>query len=196
MGVGFLERFSVFPSCTPNKGLFFFASEHLPCTCTWVVNTTPPNILSCHCERSFMGMRKNLHYLQTNKCLECNWGCGEKKTWVSSSELSLGNYKLSKREKKILMASKWSLLHWIQLSMQQLAGRLEEQENAIKLAWGDTLLPEWNSMSVDINSGVVKSQPETPLVGFHISLWSVTVADTPPWLQMWDACFQSFTLAA
>lgn len=86
--------------------------------------------------------------------------------------------------------------------MQQQAGRLEEeeeeeeQENAIKLASGDTLLSEWNSMSVDINSRVVKSQPETPLVGFHISLWSVTVADTPPPLQMWDACFQSFVFAA
>ena len=75
------------------------------------------------------------------------------------------------------------------ISMQQLAGRLEEQqqqqqENAIKLASGNTLLPEWKSVSVDINSGVVKSQPETPLVGFHISHWSVTVADRLPWLQM------------
>lgn len=123
-------------------------------------------------------------------------GVGKRRLGSHQVNLVWGITSWVKRKKKILMASKWSLLLWIQLSMQQLAARLEEQENAIKLAWGDTLLPEWNSMSVDINSGVVKSQPETPLVGFHISLWSVTVADTPPWLQMWDACFQSFTLAA
>lgn len=54
------------------------------------------------------------------------------------------------------------------------AGRVEEEQvKTIKLSWGNTPLHEWNSVSVGINSGMVKSQPKTLLDGFHISPWSV-----------------------
>lgn len=81
---------------------------------------------------------------------------------------------------------------------QQKDDRLEEgeQEIAMKLAWSDTLPSDWNSVSVDINSGVVKSQPDTQLVSVHISLWSGTAAETLRRFEMGDACIQSFAFAA
>lgn len=126
-------------------------------------------------------MRKNLHLLQANEYVDLSV-IGEKRTLRSHQvDLVWGITSLSKR-KKILQLNGYCCSEF-NISMQQLAGRLEEeeeeQENAIKLASGDTLLSVWKSMSVDINSGVVKSQPPTPLVGFRISLWSVTVADMP-----------------
>lgn len=54
----------------------------------------------------------------------------------------------------------------------------KQRKIAMKLARSDTLLSDSNSVSVDINSGVVKSQLETQLGSFHISLWSGTAAET------------------
>lgn len=128
-------------------------------------------------------MRKNLHLLQANDYVDLSVIGGVEKRTLRSHQVDLvWGITSWIKEKKILQLNGYCCSEF-NISMQQLAGRLEEeeeeQENAIKLASGDTLLSAWKSMSVDINSGVVKSQPPTPLVGFRISLWSVTVADTP-----------------
>lgn len=166
----------------------------------------PSSVLRTKVHRELLRLTKSLkHGETTTLCL--SGAALRKKSSISWWHICLfvfvNRTTLTRREKKVeyfflkfcsgsIMSAEvkrvqgWWYFQCHKSMQQQKDDRLEEEEQeiAMKLAWSDTLLSDWNCVSVDINSGVVKSQPDTQLVSFHISLWSGTAAETLRRLEM------------